>query len=262
VPPGSSVALGLQLESSIPFASLIGPISDMLFDQLIGAGCVERVVAAWVGNVSAGLGHNYRRACEHGIPHPLVVHQHSNFSLALGLLAASLGMPYAPTRTLLGSDLPRTNPDVAVGEWEGEPVVRVRPIRPDVAVLHVQRASAEGFAHAWGNLGVAEAAALAAKAVIVCAEEVVPRAELVADPNRVLVPLNKVVAVVEVPCGAHPPFPATTTATTTPSPRTTRPHARSRASSAGSTSGCCRSGDRLHAQRADDRRDGARDSGR
>lgn len=150
------------------------------------------------------LGHNYRRACEHGIPHPLVVHEHSNFSLALGLLATSLGMPYAPTRTLLGSDLPRTNPDVAVGEWEGEPVVRVRPIHPDVAVLHLQRASAEGFAHAWGNLGVAEAAALAAKSVIVCAEEVVPRAELVADPNRVLVPPNKVVAVVEVPGGAHP----------------------------------------------------------
>ena len=176
----------------------------MLFDQLIGAGCVERVVAAWVGNVSAGLGHNYRRACEHGIPQPLVVHEHSNFSLALGLLAASLGMPYAPTRTLLGSDLVRTNPDVAVGEWEGEPVVRVTPIRPDVAVLHVQRASAEGLAHAWGNLGVAEAAALAAKTVIVCAEEVVPRAELVADPNRVLAPLHKVVAVVEAPGDARP----------------------------------------------------------
>lgn len=217
VSPGCSIALGLCLEAMIPFAfghelirqrarrlTLIGPISDVLFDQLIGAGCVERIVAAWVGNVSAGLAHNYRRACEQGLPVPLEVTEHSNLSLALGLLAGGLGLPYAPTRSLLGSDLPRTNPDLEVGEWEGTPVVRVRPLRPDLAVLHVQRASPEGLAHVWGNLGVAEAAALAAAAVIVCAEEVVPREELVTDPNRVIVPLHKVVAVVEEPGGAHP----------------------------------------------------------
>src|SRR5574337_1744596 len=81
VPDGCSVAMGLQMEQMIPFAAghelirqkrrnltLIGPISDVLFDQLIGAGCVSRIIAAWVGNVSAGLGHNYRRAVEQGIP--------------------------------------------------------------------------------------------------------------------------------------------------------------------------------------------------
>src|SRR5579872_2540617 len=100
VPDGASVVMGTALESLIPFAAghelirkrrqaleLIGPISDMLFDQLIGAGCVRRITAAWVGNVSAGLGHNYRRAVEQSIPGPIELEEHSNFSVALGLLA-------------------------------------------------------------------------------------------------------------------------------------------------------------------------------
>lgn len=213
---GESVALGLCLEASIPFAlghelirqgtdrlTLVGPISDMLFDQLIGAGCVDEVVAAWVGNVSAGLGHNYRRACEHGEPRPLRVRDHSNYSLALALLAGAHGLPYVPTRTLVGSDLVESG-GFEAAEFEGEPVVRVRPLRPDVAVLHVQRASADGLCHVWGNLGVAQEAALAARAVVIVAEEIVPREELVADPNRVLVPPHKVVAVAHEPRGAHP----------------------------------------------------------
>src|SRR5579871_3032883 len=123
VPDGASVALGLALEALIPFAAgheimrqrrrdltLIGPISDVLFDQLIGAGCVEKVQAAWVGNVSEGLAHCYRRATEKGIPHSITVQDHSNFSIGLALLAASLGSPYIPTRSLLGSDIARQNP--------------------------------------------------------------------------------------------------------------------------------------------------------
>src|SRR5215212_4663407 len=101
VQDGASVAIGCALEPLIPFAAgheiirqrrrdltLIGPISDMLFDQLIGAGCVAQVTAAWVGNVSAGLGHAYRRAAEQGIPRPITIHDHSNFSIALALHAA------------------------------------------------------------------------------------------------------------------------------------------------------------------------------
>src|SRR5207247_6696180 len=123
VPDGVSVALGMALESLVPFAAghelirhgrreleLIGPISDMLFDQLIGAGCVRRVTAAWVGNVSAGLGHNYRRAVEHGIPRSLELEEHSNFSVGLGLLAAAMGVRYLPAYTLLGSALARFTP--------------------------------------------------------------------------------------------------------------------------------------------------------
>ncbi len=124
VPDGASVAMGCALEPLIPFAAghelirqrkrdltLIGPISDILFDELIGAGCVSRVVAAWVGNVSEGLGHNYRRATEHGQPHPLEVVDHSNYSVSLALLAGALGVPYIPMRSLLGSDIARDHPD-------------------------------------------------------------------------------------------------------------------------------------------------------
>src|SRR2546426_7240592 len=123
VPDGASVAMSLALEPLIPYAAgheiirqqrrnltLIGPISDILFDQLIGAGCVETVKAAWVGNVSEGLAHCYRRAVEQSIPRAIVTEEHSNFTIGLALLAASLGVPYIPTRSLLGSDIPRRNP--------------------------------------------------------------------------------------------------------------------------------------------------------
>src|SRR5258707_1791749 len=125
VPDGSSIALGCALEPLIPFAAahelirqgrrdltLIGPISDILFDQLIGAGCVARVIAAWVGNVSEGLGYNYRRATEQGHPRPLAVEDHSNYSISLALLAGALGVPYMPMRSLLGSDIARDYPSM------------------------------------------------------------------------------------------------------------------------------------------------------
>ncbi len=219
VPDGSSVALGLALEASIPFAAghelirqqrrdltLIGPISDMLFDQMIGAGCVRKLQAAWVGNVSEGLAHNYRRAAEQGIPHPIAIEEHSNFSIALSLLAAGLGAPYLPTKSLLGSDIPRQNPTFRQGTdpWTGEPLLLVPAIRPDVTILHVQRADVEGNAHAWGSLGICEEAAMAAQGVIIIAEEIAPRETLLSDPNRIIAPAFKVLAVVHEPGGAHP----------------------------------------------------------
>jgi glutaconate CoA-transferase subunit A len=214
VPDGASVALGMALEAAIPFAAghelirqqrrnleLIGPISDMLFDQLIGAGCASKITAAWVGNVSAGLGHNYRRAVEHAIPRPLELEEHSNFSVGLGLMAAALGVTYLPTRTLLGSDLARHNPRLAVSE---DGLLEVSAIEPDVALVHVQRADDEGHAHCWGNLGLVREAGLAAKRVILTCEEVVDAEVILSDPNRILLPPHKVVAVVHSPGGAHP----------------------------------------------------------
>ncbi|HEV7663684.1 MAG TPA: CoA-transferase [Chloroflexota bacterium] len=215
VPDGASIALGTALESLIPFAAgheiirqqrrdleLIGPISDMLFDQLIGAGCVRRVTAAWVGNVSAGLGHNYRRAVEHGVPRSVELEEHSNFSVALGLQAAAMGVPYLPTRTLLGSDLVRLDTRLRPAEQAG--VLHVAAIEPDVAILHVQRADSEGHAHCWGNLGVTREAGLAARVVILTAEEIVAPELLLSDPNRILLPPHRVSAVVAVPGGAYP----------------------------------------------------------
>lgn len=214
VPDGASVALGMALESLIPFAAghelirqrradleLIGPISDMLFDQLIGAGCVRKVTAAWVGNVSAGLGHNYRRAAEHGVPRPLELEEHSNFSVGLGLLASSLGVPYLPTRTLLGSDLAVDHPRI---QRAGDGLHHVAAIEPDVAILHVQRADELGHAHCWGNLGLVREAGLAARQVILTAEVIVPSEVILSDPNRILLPPQRVSAVVHAPGGAYP----------------------------------------------------------
>src|ERR1700752_2381052 len=112
-----SVPIGCALESLIPFAAsyeiirqerrnltLIGPISDMQFDQLIGAGCVKKIIASWVGNVAAGLGHNYRRAAEAAIPSSIEIEEHSNFTIGLALQAAASGLPYLPTRSIKGSD--------------------------------------------------------------------------------------------------------------------------------------------------------------
>src|SRR5918911_4344706 len=129
VPDGASVVMGTALEALIPFAAghelirqrrrnltLIAPISDMLFDQMIGAGCARRAIGAWIGNVSEGLGHNYRRAAEQGLPRPLEVVDHSNYTLGLAFLAGAHGVPYLPTRSVLGSNLPDSNPALQIVE--------------------------------------------------------------------------------------------------------------------------------------------------
>ena len=219
IPDGASVCMGTALEAAIPFAAghelirqrrrdltLIGPISDMLFDQLVGAGCVRRIIAAWVGNVSAGLGHNYRRAVEKGVPAPIEVEDHSNLTLAFALQAGALGVPYLPTRSLLGTGLAESNPTFKAGTdpWSGAPLLLVPALVPDVAVLHVQRADEDGRAHFWGTLGVTRPAALAARRVIIVAEEIRPRNRILSDPGLVLTPEIKVAAVVHEPFGAYP----------------------------------------------------------
>jgi glutaconate CoA-transferase subunit A len=216
VPDGSSVAAGLGLEASIPFAAgheiirqrkrgltLIGPISDMLFDQMIGAGCVQRVQAAWVGNVITGSGYNFRRAVESGA---LRVEDHSNLTIAMALKAAAMGVSFMPVRTALGSDLIVAHPGLTpiACPFTGGPLAAVAAIAPDVTLIHVQRADASGSAHAWGNLGVMRDACLAARHVVITAEEIVPAAVITSDPNRVILPGFRVSAVCHVPWGAHP----------------------------------------------------------
>ncbi|UIP01509.1 CoA transferase subunit A (plasmid) [Halobaculum sp. CBA1158] len=215
IDPGSAVAAGLALEHAIPFAAghellrqgiddltLVGPISDVLFDQLIGAGLVSRVRAAWTGNVSAGSGYNFRRAAESG---DIEVENHSNFSIALALQAASMGVPYLPTRSLLGSDI-ATEPQFQVADdpFEGEPIVRVPAVAPDWAVVHVQRAAPTGDAHFWGNTGITYEAVRAADHVLVTCEEVVDVSTIKRDPSRTRITREQVDAVVEAPFGAHP----------------------------------------------------------
>ena len=119
---------------------------------------MRRVTAAWIGNVSAGLAHAYRRAMEQGIPRRIEVRDHSNFSIAQALLAGALGAPYLPTRSLLGSDIPRANPTFvsATSPLDGSPILIIPAITPDVTVIAVQRADADGNAQLLGPWGVSQ----------------------------------------------------------------------------------------------------------
>jgi len=213
---GSSIAMGLALEHAIPFAAghelirqgtdeltLIGPISDLLFDQLVAADLVDRVRAAWVGNVSAGTGYNFRRAVEAG---DLTVENHSNFSIALSLKAGAMGVPYLPTRSLLGSDIFEENDQFKATEdpYSGDRIALVPAIRPDWTVVHVQRASPYGDAHFWGNSGVMIEAVDASDHTLVIAEDIVEPEVIKSDPSRTVITRDSVTAVAEVPCGAHP----------------------------------------------------------
>ncbi|MEY2414252.1 MAG: glutaconate CoA-transferase, subunit, partial [Acidobacteriaceae bacterium] len=217
IPDGSSVALGLQLEQMIPFAAgheiirqkkrdltLIGPISDILFDQVITAGCVSQVIAAWVGNVMMGSAYNFRRAVEDD---GMKIFNMTNFSVALALQAGAMGVPFLPTRTALGSELTKGNHffyQIISPFTPQETLWAVRALNPDVTIVHVQRADSEGNAHCWGNFGVMIEGVRAAKRVIVVAEEIVAPEVIASDPNRTVIPGFLVNAVVECAHGAHP----------------------------------------------------------
>jgi glutaconate CoA-transferase subunit A len=217
VPDGASVALGLQMEQMIPFAAgheiirqkkrrltLIGPISDILFDQIIAAGCVEQVIAAWVGNVMMGSAYNFRRAVENN---EIKIINMTNFTVALALQAGAMGVPFLPTRTALGSDVAKGNHffyQVFSPFEPKESLHAVRALNPDVAIVHVQRADREGNTHCWGNFGVMIEGVRAAKRVIVVAEEIVEPEVIASDPNRTVIPAFLVNAVVECCYGAHP----------------------------------------------------------
>ena len=216
---GDAVALGLALESGIPFAAvhelirqqrhdltLIGPISDMAFDQLIAAGTVAKVIAAWVGNVAGGSGYGFRRAFEQGVPRAIAMEDHSNFSVGLALKAAAMGLPFLPTVTGIGGDIIKDHPRIRrmPDPFGGPEVLAVAALKPDVAIIHVQRADAQGNAHLWGNLGLTVEAAYAARRTIVICEEIVPEAVIRSDPNRTVIPGFLTTAVVEEPGGALP----------------------------------------------------------
>jgi len=217
VADGSSVAMGLQMEQMIPFAAghelirqkkhgltLIGPISDILFDQLIGAGCVEKIIAAWVGNVMMGSAYNFRRAVEQD---GMKVFNMTNFAIALALQAGAMGVPFLPTKTALGSDTAKGNHffyQIFSPFAPKESLWAVRALNPDVTIVHVQRSDSEGNAHCWGNLGGMIEGVRAAKRVILVAEEIVEPEIIASDPNRTVIPGFLVNAVVECPNGAHP----------------------------------------------------------
>jgi glutaconate CoA-transferase, subunit A len=219
VPDGASVILGTFVEQKTPFAAahelirqqrsdleLIGPVADIVFDQLVGAGVVARLRAAWMGLGMTGGAHGLKRAIHESYPRPVEVVDYSHLTLSLALTAAALGVPYLPTRTTLGTTLQEGNPGLQtytppVGDG---PLVAVAALKADVAVIPVQRSDIDGNSHNWGTYGVSVEAAHAAKHVILLAEEIVPEETILSDPNRVIFPGLLVSAVVHEPWACHP----------------------------------------------------------
>ena len=216
---GDSIVMGAALEAAIPFSvgheiirqgkkdlTLIGPISDMLFDQIIGSGFVKKVIAAWVGNVIMGVGYNMRRAVEEGVPRKIEIEDYTNFTISLALLAGGLGIPFIPTKSLLGTGMMSGGQPFKEMEcpYTKEKLVLVPALKPDVAIVQAQRADQEGNTHFWGGSGVTKEAALSARKILVVVEEIVSKKVIQKDPSRTLIPGFLVSAVIEEPWGAHP----------------------------------------------------------
>src|SRR5258705_1590402 len=139
------------------------------------------------------------------MPNTIEIEEHSNFTIGLGLQAAAMGLPFLPTRTVKGSDFARHEQHKRIHcPFSGEELIAVRAIQPDVAILHVQRADAQGNAHVWGTFGVLREAAMAAKKVILTCEEIVDHDVILSDPNRNVIPGFVVSSVVHEPLGSHP----------------------------------------------------------
>jgi glutaconate CoA-transferase subunit A len=180
---------------------------DLVYDQMIAAGCARKLVFSWAGNPGAGSLHAFRRAVEKGTP-PLEIEEYSHFGMVARLSAGAARLPFWVMRNYMGTDLPVANPRIrtVTCPYTGEELATVPALNPDVTIIHAQRADASGNAQVWGLLGVQKEAAFASKRVIVVVEELVDEAVIRADPNRTLIPGMIVDAVVVEPWGCHPSY--------------------------------------------------------
>jgi glutaconate CoA-transferase, subunit A len=187
---------------------------DLISDQLIGMGCVRRLVFSWGGNPGVGSLHRFRDAVEHRWPRPLEIEEHGHAAMAAAFAAGASGLPFAVLRGYAGTDLPAHNPDIRWIDcpFTGERLAAVPAIRPDVTVIHAQQADRRGNVRLWGIVAVQKEAALAARRVIVTVEEIVEdfAAPDIRGPHGadavVILPAWTVHAVCHVPGGAHPSF--------------------------------------------------------
>ena len=181
---------------------------DLIYDQLIAAGCARKLVFSWAGNPGVGSLHALRRAVEKQRPGPLALEEYSHFGLVARLSAGAAKLPFWPLRDYQGSDLPAVNPLIRQVRcpYTDEQIATVPALNPDVTIVHAQRADAGGDTQIWGLYGVQKEAAFAAKRVIVVVEEIVDEKLVRADPNRTLIPGIIVDAVVCEPWGAHPSY--------------------------------------------------------
>jgi len=181
---------------------------DLIYDQLIGAGCARKLVFSWAGNPGAGPLYALRRAVESGIPNPLELEEYSHYGMVARLTAGAARLPFYPLRNYMGSDLPRVNSQIkkVACPFTGEELAVVPALNPDTAIIHAQRADQNGNAQIWGLIGVQKEAAFASRNTIVVAEEIVDESVIRSDPNRTLIPGLIVDAVVREPFGCHPSY--------------------------------------------------------
>lgn len=186
--------------------TLIRMTPDLVYDLLIGAGCAKKLIFSWGGNPGVGSLHRLRDAVEKGWPKPLEIEEHSHADLANAYIAGASGLPFAVLRAYAGSDLPKVNPLIksVTCPFTGEELAAVPAVRPDVTVIHAQKADRKGNVLLWGILGVQKEAALAAKRCIVTVEEIVD--DLQAPMNSCVLPQWALTAVCHVPGGAHPSY--------------------------------------------------------
>lgn len=180
---------------------------DLIYDQMLAAGCAKKIVFSWAGNPGVGSLHAFRRLVE-AKPRKIEIEEYSHFGMVGRFSAGAANLPFWPLRNYMGTDIPGANPRIktVTCPFTGEVLAAVPALRPDVTVVHAQRADRSGNAQVWGLLGVQKEAAFASKRVIVVVEELVPEPVIRADPNRTLIPGSIVSAVVVEPWGAHPSF--------------------------------------------------------
>ena len=187
--------------------TLIRMTPDILYDQMIGMGMARKLVFSWGGNPGVGSLHRFRDAVERGWPQPLEIEEHSHAAMANAYEAGAAGLPCAIFRGYRGTDLVRFNPNIKfiACTFTGEQLACIPSIRPDVAMIHAQRADREGNVLIEGILGVQKEAVLASKRSIVTVEEIVDELNP-PSPNSIVLPHWTVTAVVHVPGGARPSY--------------------------------------------------------
>src|SRR5919197_6102050 len=163
---------------------------DLIYDQMIAAGCARKLVFSWAGNPGAGSLHAFRRAVESPSEQPLELEEYSHFGMVARLSAGAARLPFWTMRNYKGTDLPAANPCIrqVTCPYTGEQLATVPALNPDVTIVHAQRADAQGNTQIWGLLGVQQEAAFASQRVIVVVEELVDERVIRSDPNRTLIP--------------------------------------------------------------------------
>jgi glutaconate CoA-transferase, subunit A len=187
--------------------TLIRMTPDLIYDQMIGMGCADKIVFSWGGNPGVGSLHRLRDAIEHGWPKPLAIEEHSHAAMANAYDAGASGLPFAVLRGYIGTDLPKVNSNIRsiTCPFTGETLAAVPSLQPDVTIVHALKADRAGNVLVDGIVGVQKQAVLAAKRAIVTVEEVVD--ELGAsNANALILPAWTMTAIVLVPGGAHPSY--------------------------------------------------------